>query len=365
MAFGSTILVPVTHPKSAVTLLRLAASLVDPGGLVVPVTVLPPDARASARKAAHDLVVNAEATARDAGVEARGMVDVDASVASGVLDTARECGATLVLIGWQGRSSHQNVFGRLIDSIAGRSAVPLAVARLGEQPIRGLLLPISDDHLDSTAAGGVRLAAGMTRRLQQATGVPVRVLRSGTSTEDLPAEVTALSDRVHHDPRRLDLAVGAAARADDLVVVPVAPTVSGLRAATTHVAWAVPDASLLIAVDVGPVPASEDLAPAVSSAGLPSPTEEPAGSTTMHHVRVTACLTSDVDRSTVLASALWSVGEVRLHEPWRDERGRLCVEADVSTEATDTNSALGDVMEALHDAPGFDGAEISYTPVDE
>ncbi|MEX0659509.1 MAG: universal stress protein [Egibacteraceae bacterium] len=364
MAFGSTILVPVTHPKSAVTLLRLAASLVDPDGLVVPVTVLAPDARASARKAAHDLVVNAEATAREAGVEARGMVDIDASVANGVLDTARECGATLVLIGWQGRSSHQNVFGSLIDSIAGRSAVPLAVARLGEKAFTGLLLPVSDDHLASTAAGGVRLAAGLTRRLHEVTGVPVRVLRSGAGIPELPPEMTALSDRVHHDPRRLDLAVGAAARADDLVVVPVAATVSGLRTATTHVAWAAPDASLLIAVDVGPVP-TENLATAVSSAGSPSPAEEPIGISTTHRVRVTACLTADIDRSEVLAAALWAVGDVTLLEPWHDERGRMCVEADVATQATDTNSALGTVMEALHHAPGFDGAEISYTPVDE
>lgn len=364
MAFGSTILVPVTHPKSAVTLLRLAASLVDPGGLVVPVTVLSPDARAAERQAAHDLVVSAETTAHEGGVKSRGMVDVDASVARGVLDTARECGATLVLIGWQGRSSHQNVFGSLIDSIAGRSSVPLAVARLGEERFRGLLLPVSDDHLASAATGGVLLAAGLTRRLHEATGIPVRVVRSGAGTGDLPAEVASLSDRIHHDPRRLDLAVGAAARPDDLVVVPVAPTVSGLRAATTHVAWAVPEASLLIAVDVGPAPAEGNLASAVSRAGRPTPPENPAQRSTLHRIRVTACLSAGLDRSEMLLTALSAVGEVALREPVHDDRGRLCVEAEVTTRATDTNSALGDVMEALHHAPGFDGAEISYMPIE-
>lgn len=364
MAFGSTIIVPVTHPKSAVTLLGLAAALVEPGGLVVPITVVRPDARQTERQEAHDLVLSAEATARKAGVEARGMVDIDRSVASGVLDTARECGATLVLMGWQGRSSHQNVFGSLIDSIAGRSAVPLAVARLGEEPFRGLLLPVSDDHLVSVAAGGVRLAASLTRRLHETTGVPVRVVRSGAGTADLPPEVAALSDRIHHDSRRLDLAVGAAARPDDLVVVPVAPTVSGLRTATTHVAWAAPDASLLIAVDVGPVRSPGDLASAVSRAGRPSPSEEPVGASTAHRVRVTACLSADVDRSEVLESALASIGQVSARDPWRDERGRLCVQAEVSTLASTTNAALGNVMEALHHAPGFDGAEISYTPVE-
>ncbi|HVL97948.1 MAG TPA: universal stress protein [Egibacteraceae bacterium] len=363
MAFGTTVLVPVSNPRSAYTLLELAASLAERDGLVVPVTVLRPDAPAAERETAHELVVSAEVTARRAGVEARGMLDVDESVARGVLDTARECEATLVVMGWQGRSSHQNVFGSLIDSIAGRSAVPLAVARLGEKSFSRLLLPVSDDHLGSAATGGIRLAAALVRRLHETTGAPVRVVRSGESTVDLPAEVAALSDRVHHDPRRLDLAVGAAARADDLVVVPVAPTVSGLRAATTHVAWAAPDASLLIALDVGPAPATEDLAPAVRSAGTPVPDSDHARASTSHRIIVSACLPAEADRSELLEAALWPVGDVSLHEPWRDERGRLCVRAEVTVSATDTNSALGDVMEALHSAPGFDGAEISYAPM--
>lgn len=363
MAVGSVILVPVSNPRSAVTLLRLAAFLAEPDGLVVPVTVLRPEASPEEREAAHDLVLNAEVTARKAGVEARGMVDVDSSVARGVLDTALECQATLVVMGWQGRSSHQNVFGRLIDSIAGRSVVPLAVARLGEDStFHRLVLPVSDDHLGHAATGGMRLAAELTRRLHETTGAPVRVVRSGEQTEGLPPQVAALSDRVHHDPRRLDLAVGAAAGADDLVVVPVAPTVSGLRAATTHVAWAAPDASLLIALDVGPTPATEDLAPAVSRAGAPSPAEEAAPAQSVHRVLVTACLAVNADRSELLESALWPVGKVAMQEPWRDERGRLCVKAEVTVTATDTNRALGEVMDALHSAPGFDGADISYEP---
>lgn len=364
MTFGRTVLVPVTHPDSAVTLLRLAAQLMDHEGLIVPVTVLEPHARAARREHARDLVMKAENTARSVGVEAQGMVAVDASVAKGVLDTARECSATLVVMGWKGRSSHQNVFGSLIDSVAGRSAVPLAVARLGTKTFRRLLLPVSDDHLSSVAAGGVRLATGLTRRLHDSTGAPVMVVRSGGGDEPLPADVAALSDRVHRDPRRLDLAVGAAARADDLVVVPVAATVSGLRTATTHVAWAAPDASLLIAVDVGPNPASEDLAPAVSSAGDPSPAEESVGPSTAHRVLVTACLPPHAGRADLLESALWPLGKVELRESEQDERGRLCVRAEVAVTATDINTALGDVMEALHRAPGFDGAEISYSRVE-
>lgn len=358
-------LVPVTHPKSAVTLLELAVSLADPGGLVVPVTVLSPGAGEEEREAAYQLILSAEKTAVDAGVDARGMIDIDPSVANGVLNTALECEATLVVIGWQGRSSHQNIFGSLIDSIAGRSAVPLAVARLGAQAYRRILLPVNDDHLDRTAAGGLRLAVGLATRLRDTTGAPVRVLRSGEGRQDLPAELTALSDRIHVDPRRLDLAVGAAARADDLVVVPVAPTVSGLRAATTHVAWAAPEASLLVALDVGPASVSEDLAPAVRSAGAPAPPTRRRTDHALYRILVSACLPGDGEgKAGLLDAALAPVGDVTARRLRHDERGRVCVLAEVGIAALDANAALGEVMEALHRAPGFDGAEISYTLVE-
>lgn len=267
MALGRTVLVPVTNPQSAAGLLRLATGLVDRDGIVVPFTVLPPGAPAADHDAAHELVLGAEKLAQRAGVEARGMVDVDRRVAASVLDAALECRATLVVMGWQGRSSHQNVFGRIIDSIAGRSSVPLAVARLATTPYRRLVLPFSDDHLAS--GGGMSLAAEVTRRLHAATGSPLHLLRTGQGSSPLPPEVAALSKDVHRDRRRLDQAVGTVARGDDLVVVPVAPTVSGLRTATTHVAWAAPEASLLVVVDVGTQPAREDLAEAVERAGDP------------------------------------------------------------------------------------------------
>ncbi len=66
----------------------------------------------------------------------------------------------------------------------------------------------------------------------------------------------------------------------------------------------------------------------------------------------------------MLVSALSTIGDVSVHGPSHDERGRLCVEAVIAIRALNTNAALGDVMEALHHAPGFDGAEISYTPVE-
>lgn len=359
MGLGRTVLVPITNPRSATALLRLAAALTDAGGAVVPFTVVSPTATDQQRDEAHDLMLAAEEAAQAAGVDAHGMVDVDQSVAASVLDAVMECGASLVVMGWQGHSSHRNVFGRIIDSIVGRSSVPLAVARLGDTPFRQLVLPFSDEHLASQ--GGVGLAAELTRRLGESTNAPVRLLRTGQGGTLLPADVAALSDRLHHDPRRLDLAVATVARPDDLLVVPVAPTVSGLRTATTHVAWAAPDASLLVAVDVGTRRSRDDLAPAVEGAGYHAVPERVQRVATEHSVGVSLWMATDADDPAALLEAVLApIGDVTTVEYNEADAGRTLLQARVTVQAPHTNAALALVMEALHHAPGFEGAEITY-----
>jgi acyl-CoA synthetase (AMP-forming)/AMP-acid ligase II len=209
----------------------------------------PPAAPADERAHAWQAIAEAERLGREHGVRVTGQVLEGHEVADAVLDAIRRRRREPGRHGLAGRSSTSNVFGALIDTIVGRSSVPLAVVRLGT-PFRRVLLPVSADHL---LPGGDRACA--SRSGWRAAGAeapePTTVLRTGPREVELPAQIAELGERVHHDPRRTDQAVGAFARADDLVVAAVAPTVSGLRAATTHLAWAAPDATLLVAVDVG------------------------------------------------------------------------------------------------------------------
>lgn len=358
MGLGSAVIVPLTNPASVPGLMRLGALLAAPdAGTVVPLTVV---GEGDSPEAARALVLEAEGQARGHGVEALGLVIHGASVPDAVLEAVEDRDASLVLMGWQGRSTHQNVFGALIDSVVGRSQVPLAVVRVGTaEKVSRVLLPVSADHLLPGGSRGVHLATGISRRAVAGLAVPVLVLRTGDDSDALPDELTALSDRIHHDPRAVDVAVGAAARADDLIVIPVAPTVSGLRSATTHVAWAAPEATLLVAIDVGPR-RRERVAEAVGRAGdAPPPRPGPAGPPVPQRLRVEVVCGQEAPDLEALCSALDRVGTVRERES-ADVDGHRVLRVLIAVEATDSNAALAAAMAALDEAPALRGAEIRY-----
>lgn len=363
MGLGSLVMVPLTNPASVEGLIELAAQVASADdGLVVPVTVVSPEAPEVVRAEAEALVGHARAVAERAGSLARGLVVTHEEVAGGVLEAAASEEATLVLMGWRGRSTHRNVFGELIDTIVGRSRTPMAVVRLGARPTERVLVPISDDHLVASGLGGVELAASLARRLGTRPGRALRVLRTGAGEGALPGSVGELSDRLHHDPRRYAVAVGAAADAKDLVVVPVAPTASGLRTATTHVAWRAPEATLVVAIDVGP-PAGE-ATEATARVGQPAPAserEQVSSEQRTHTVVVVARLLEVAPSSREeLGGALRTLGTVGDVEAWEDGDGRRCLRTRVRVAARASNDALGIVMTALHEASGFEGAELRY-----
>jgi nucleotide-binding universal stress UspA family protein len=358
---GARVLVPVVNPASIPPLIAIAARLVAAdGGTVIPVTCIRRQAPADERAHAWQTIADAEATCRDHGVRVAGQVLEGDEVADTVLDAVGHTDASLVVMGWRGRSSTSNVFGALIDTIVGRSSVPLAVVRLGTAPFRRVLLPVSADHLLPGGDRGLCLAVRLADRLGAGTTEPTTVLRTGAREVELPPTVEQLGDRVHHDPRRTDQAVGAFARADDLIVAAVAPTVSGLRAATTHLAWSAPDATLLVAVDVGR-PHEPGLAGAVDAAGAPAPIPPHRGERDVRIV-VSVRLAGRSDASpeelervlrragrTEQLMAWWPAGEPHPH-----------VRATVTVRSPNVNAAIAAVMIAVHDAPAFRGAEISY-----
>jgi nucleotide-binding universal stress UspA family protein len=358
---GRHVLVPVTNPASVQPLLRCAALLAAAdGGRVAMVTILSPDAPREERITAWEGLADAERAAADLDVEVHGQVRHADDVTAGVLEAVQDLDASLVLMGWRGSSSTTDVFGRLIDRVVGRSTVPLAIVRLSPTPFRRVLLPLSDDHLLPGGQSGLCLAARIADRLRAGADEPTTLLRTGTRDAQLPPEVSALGDRVHHDPRRLHQAVGAFARPTDLVVAPVAPTVSGLRAATTHLAWAAPDSTLVVAVDVGPT-GDGDLADAVEDAGRPAPTPHPRD---IREVRIVLTVRLPDDGTLVpqhLDGVLAGIAEVDQRMAWWPSGDpRLHVSATVTVLAPTGNAAIAQVMTALHEAPMLRGAEISY-----
>lgn len=354
------ILVPVANPASAPPLLRYAADLAGAGGTVDLLTVVGPDASADHHAHAWQGLTAAEELAPELGVVVRGRVRTAEGPGTGVLEAIADGDPWLVLMGWRGTTSASDVFGRLIDHVVGRSSVPLAVIRLGLEPVERIVVPISAEHLLPGGGGSLTLAADLTGRIRASTSHPTTVLRSGSREHDLPASIQGLGDRIHHDPRRTHRAVEAFSRPTDLIIAPVAPTASGLRAATTHLAWAAPDATLLVAVDVGPVP-QESLVDAVLDAGNPPPMRQisPRG---QQRIVVTIRLPDGQALATeAVAEILRGVGRVELVMSWWPaEDDRAHVGATVTVTSEGPNRALASVMTAMHDAPILAGAEISY-----
>jgi nucleotide-binding universal stress UspA family protein len=360
-AVGRRVLVPVANPASIPPLLTIAARLaVADEGSVVAVTSVRRHATADERAHAWQTVAAAEALGHELGIEVTGRVVDGDHVAEAVLRSVEDEDASLALMGWRGRSSTSDVFGTLIDTIVGRSTVPLAVVRLGTRPFQRVLLPVSADHLLPGGDRGLCLAVQLAERLATRCAEPTTVLRTGTRDVDLPPQIVQLGDRVHHDPRRTDQAVGAFARAEDLVVAAVAPTVTGLRAATTHLAWAAPDATLLVAVDVGR-PREVGLDRAVDAAGAPAPPPPRRGEREVRIV-VTVRLPGAAETSAdELDHVLRGAGRTdHLMAWWPAGDPHPHVRATVSVRATSVNAAIAAVMIAVHEAPAFRGAEISY-----
>lgn len=355
---GRRVLVPVANPASVRPLLRCAAALARPDGgevhlLSVLGSHLDPDMRANVQRGLEA----AQAQAPQLGVRVHIHAFDGDDVAAAVLASARDLAASLVLIGWRGSSSTSDVFGRLIDSVMGRSSVPLAIVRLGTVPFGRVVLPVSPDHLLPGGRGGLSLAVGLAERLHRDTREPVAVLRTGARGTSLPPALTRVADRVHHDPRRIHQAVGAFARPDDVVVAAIAPTPSGLRSATTHLAWAAPEATLLVAVDVGPVAGLRRAVEGVERPG-PAHTEGERRWRIVVTVRLPDDLAVTPDH---LARVLARAGTTdHLMAWWATGDPRPQVSATVSLTADGANDAIATVMTILHDAAEFGGAEISY-----
>ena len=155
------------------------------------------------------------------------------------------------------------------------------------------------------------------------------------------------------------MAVGAVARAADLIVTPVAPTTSGLRAATTHLAWAAPEASLLVAIDVGPRQ-DDDLATAVRQANRQPPPKE-RHEQEIGHVIWVSVWPGDADAASLgdLETLLDQLGALRSSEEVTD-RDATYLHASVNVRSADANTALAEVMAHLHEADALKGAQIRY-----
>jgi hypothetical protein len=366
VSLGRLIVVPLASPETAPWLGGLAGMLAgDDGGTVVPISVVTSRTSRAAADEARAAVDRAAAAASEHGVEAHGLVLTAREVPNAVLDAVDEHDASLVLMGWQGRSTANNVFGELIDSVMGRSTVPLAVVRPSATAVERVVMPISDDHLLPGGERGLSLAAFLADRLHRATGSNLVLLRTGSDESPLPDDVRKLAAPTIRAEGSVAEAAGHVARAGDLVVTSVAPTGEGLRNATTHLAWATPSSWQVVAIDVGP-PTEVDVVSAVAGAGMVIEPSADPDEDVAHVVEVTVSVEPPADDPwTSVENAVRLVGTVVSHHRHVDDDGFLVNRGLVEIVAPNPGTALSAIMLELDDARwGIGPAQIGYRLVE-
>ncbi|MGD2104210.1 MAG: TIGR00341 family protein [Anaerolineae bacterium] len=122
---GYHVLVPIANPATAGTLLRLAGVLArQQGGAVLALQVVTVPEQVPLEEGRHRAAVGrvllerAMAQAKEEGFAIQTMTRVAHSVAEGILDTAREEGVDMILLGWRGytRSAGASM-GPIIDAV--------------------------------------------------------------------------------------------------------------------------------------------------------------------------------------------------------------------------------------------------------
>lgn len=128
------VLVPVANPSTEDNLLNLAILLAkNSKGTLLPLHVLSdkngpisPEQRIQQTQ----LLAAAETIAHAATVAVETIGRIDAAIAGGIVRSASERNATLIICGWKGYSTYrENFFGNVIDRIVRRSPVPVLITR--------------------------------------------------------------------------------------------------------------------------------------------------------------------------------------------------------------------------------------------
>lgn len=173
------ILIPMSNPKTAPALLDLALVLREarsPEPLFA-LTVVPDEGETAESYVANaeQMLSKAVAYAAGAGVQIQAITRVDQNFAGGIVRGAVETRTATIVIGWDGRTSRQRVFGSVLDQLLDQSQQQVIVAKLGH-PVSTtrrvvVVLATGSDHHPGFAE-----AVGTLKRLANGLGAGLHVL---------------------------------------------------------------------------------------------------------------------------------------------------------------------------------------------
>ncbi|MFT0814712.1 cation:proton antiporter [Synechococcus sp. OH20] len=178
-AWGSRVLVPVANPDTESNLLQLALILVKKeGGTLLPLHVLSDRAGISpaALSRQEQLLSFAEALAHSAVARVEAIRRVDDSVEKGIVRSAAEQQATLVILGWKGYSTYaENFFGSVIDAVVRQVGIPVLITRFPVpiETTRRILLAAPELEASS---GSLQQTIGLAQTLAEELKAALQIL---------------------------------------------------------------------------------------------------------------------------------------------------------------------------------------------
>jgi Kef-type K+ transport system membrane component KefB/mannitol/fructose-specific phosphotransferase system IIA component (Ntr-type) len=193
------VLVPLSNPVTAPALMDLAL-LVREARTDQPVYVLTvvPETGGVAEEyvaSAERMLSKAVTYAAGAGVGVQAITRVDENFARGILRGMLETRTSVVVIGWDGRTSRHWVFGSVLDRLLEQSTQQIVVAKLGH-PLATtrrlvVMIPRGADHAD-----GFYPAVELVKRLARRLDASLHLLSVGTAVEPYLTRIGQLKPEV-------------------------------------------------------------------------------------------------------------------------------------------------------------------------
>ena len=147
-------IVPIANPITEKYLIEIAALLArHESGKIIPLSIAQATSHLSefefdlAVQKSRRLLQQAELISKEFQVRAKPTLRIADDITTGIIRTAREQQASLIIMGWSEQMGlRSRLFGNLIDSVLWSAHCPVAVMRLLEEPIdiKRLLVPVKN-----------------------------------------------------------------------------------------------------------------------------------------------------------------------------------------------------------------------------
>ncbi|MEJ2710376.1 MAG: cation:proton antiporter, partial [Anaerolineales bacterium] len=194
------ILVPIANPQNHIHLITLAGILARWGkGILYPVHIAQ-EVQGRVEGRDHQRQLLDDPILKDPQTDIRPIGRVDTSVPQGILRTAIENDASLIVMGWHGQATFMRgaVFGSVQDEVMWSAEVPVVVGRL-TTPINAVerVVLIAPHH--SLEPESVGRTLEMVMAIAQAVNVPLKILAAGEYMESLQDCLKLLADGHPYD----------------------------------------------------------------------------------------------------------------------------------------------------------------------